>query len=1032
MSLIVGGSGVINVGEASTEVIVTVNGDTDIEPNETFRVIISGAVNATISDTVGRGTITNDDAPPPVATIVATDAAATESPLGTGTYTVSLDAVNGTGSAITVNYTVSGDATSGSDFIALTGSVDIVNGDQTAAITLTPINDAEVEDNETVVVTLANGTGYTVGAPPNNSGTVTITSDDDIISIGSGITLSEGNSGTTAFTFPVNRTGNTSGISTVNYVVAGIGSDPTDNLDFTGGTFPSNTVSFAADESSTTITINVSGDTEIESTETFSITLSNPSMGSTIGTAIAVGTITNDDACAAGNAAPILDTTRPTVFCDAFSESLDDFVANSAPMNSVIRWSLDAGNVQDASTHLASPVINSPGTYFGFFFDPVNSCASPVLEVVIGLNTTPSAGTTNNVNLPNDTADGNTIIDLDDQISGADSGNWQFISGPTGSSITIIPGNIVNFVSQPEGNYIFRYTTDGAQAPCSNQSSDLTVTVIDFAGPCNAGNEAPLLDSNQATNFCDEVDVDLDSYVTDMAPAGSVLTWSTNPNPLVISAHIDPEVFAPGTYFGFFYDAPNNCASPTLEITLVLNRTPTIDSTAGDTICDPGQVTLRATVSEGGTLNWYSQPSGGTILAIGPLFTTDVTETTSFFVEATANGCDSERVEVIATVNISPSAGSTENTLRCNVAANGNTILDLDDTLTGADPGDWTITAANDPSNGVVVIGAGNVVNFEGLESGAYIFTYTTNSALAPCVNESVEVTITVNDCDIDTDGDGLNDIEETTLGTDPNNPDTDGDGLTDGEEVLIVDDASTIAVPENATDPLDPCDPFLTPSCNPEPIDLLIEKIVDNDSPLLGDNIVFTITVTNLTLDRVLDIMVSDILAPGFLFVSDIPSSGTYDVETGIWTIDELMSEEVVTLEITVTVVDSGSLQNTATLTNSFPEDPILENNEATVTIQTITSDCTDPGTLCNIFSPNGDGINDFLILVDHEDFSNNRLQIFDRYGNDVFEMNGYNSTWGGTALSGGNLPRGTYFYILDLNGDGSEVTKGWIQIIR
>ncbi|WP_206512882.1 hypothetical protein, partial [Flagellimonas beolgyonensis] len=68
-------------------------------------------------------TITSDDvAPDPVATIAATDNAAAENPLDTGEYTVSLDAVNGTGSAITVNYTVGGTATSVSDFVALAGS----------------------------------------------------------------------------------------------------------------------------------------------------------------------------------------------------------------------------------------------------------------------------------------------------------------------------------------------------------------------------------------------------------------------------------------------------------------------------------------------------------------------------------------------------------------------------------------------------------------------------------------------------------------------------------------------------------------------------------------------------------------------------------------------------------------------------------------------------------------------------------------------------------------------------------------------
>ncbi len=40
------------------------------------------------------------------------------------------------------------------------------------------------------------------------------------------------------------------------------------------------------------------------------------------------------------------------------------------------------------------------------------------------------------------------------------------------------------------------------------------------------------------------------------------------------------------------------------------------------------------------------------------------------------------------------------------------------------------------------------------------------------------------------------------------------------------------------------------------------------------------------------------------------------------------------------------------------------------------------------------------------------------------------YDNTWDGTR-NNTELPKGTYFYILDL-GDGSEVRKGWIQIIR
>ena len=588
-------------------------------------------------------------------------------------------------------------------------------------------------------------------------------------------------------------------------------------------------------------------------------------------------------------------------------------------------------------------------------------------------------------------------------------------------------------MGQPDGNYTFRYTTNSAIAPCTNQIEDLTITVSECILPCNAGNIAPTLDTSLPIDFCDSIDVDLDDYVTDTAPAGTTLTWSTNADPLQESAHINSVVFAPGTYFGFFFDEVNTCASPTLEITFTINITPNIDSTVGGVRCEAGIVTLMATSNQAGaTLNWYNVPTGGAILGTGNTFITpSLTMTTSFFVEATSNGCTSPRTEVIATVNNQPSAGVPTNTVACNMPANmGMTVIDLDTTLNGQDVGVWIFTSG--PTGGSPVIDADNNVDFTGLPIGDYTFTYTTNSAASPCTNESVDVIITVIQCDLDTDNDGLSDDEEVALGTDPNNPDTDGDGLTDGEEVLVVDDPSTTAIPEDVTDPLDPCDPFLTLDCNPMPIDLQIEKSVDNENPIVGEEVTFTITVTNLTMDRVIDITISDILNEDeFNFVSSSDLIN-YNETTGVWAIAELAGEEVATLDITVTIMGSGTLTNTVTLLDSLPEDDMPDNNtaEASVTVQEGVGPCGDCGTICNIFSPNGDGINDFLILNCANTFPSNSLLIFDRYGNSVFEAAPYDDSWDGT-FNNGDVPRGTYFYILDL-GDGSEVIKGWIQIIR
>ena len=935
---------------------------------------------------------------------------------------------------VTVTDAGTGDATTGVDYAFTSPQVinipaavyDGTLGTSIAIPTLSITGDTDVEANETIDLTLGGETGdATLGG--QTATTYTINNDDvAAVTIANASGAEDGGDITVTATLD----NAVAGGFTVQVSSADGSATLADN-DYTGIL---QTLTFAGTAGEIeNFVITPTADAVIELDETLAISMSN--LGATTLTIDisdgATVTINNDDTCAAGNAEPVLDGSVLTTFCDAFSQDLDVYTMSIPPAGSDLRWNVSA-DISNSGTYLPTSTVSSAGTYFGFFYDALNDCASPTFSVTLTQNTTPSPGTTTNIATCDNSGEGDSVVDLDDQLAGADVGNWSLTGSPGGASITINASNIVNFNGQPLGDYTFTYTTSGATAPCVDQTVDLTVTVIDCAIPCDAGTIAPSLDVSQPTEFCDVVAADLNTYVTNAAPAGSVLTWSTNPDPLEIIAHRSNIVSAPGSYFGFFFDEINNCASPVLTVSLIRNITPVVDSTAGDTRCGDGTLTLTASVSDGSLLSWYASASGGAVLGTGPSFETpSISATTSFFVETTANGCPSPRVEVVATVNQIPSPGTPSNTLACNAAGNGGpTVIDLDDTLTGEDSGTWAVIT--DPSSGALSIGTDNNVDFESLPFGNYVFEYTTNGAGAPCVNSSVQVTVSVSNCIVDSDNDGLTDGEENDLGTNPNNPDTDGDGLTDGEEVLVVDDPSTTAVPENATDPLDSCDPFLTPACNPEAIDLAITKEVDNDTPLLQSNITFTITLENTTMDRVLDILVNDLIGDGFEYVSHTASKGLYDQVSGMWSIAELIPEESVTLEITVTVTISGQLQNTATIASSFPTDAVESNNTATVSVQVNQSPCQDPGTLCNIFSPNGDGINDTLVFIDpNNEYPNNMLEVFDRYGNSVFEMQSYDSSWDGTGSSG-DLPKGTYFYILDLAGDGTEIVKGWIQIIR
>ena len=105
----------------------------------------------------------------------------------------------------------------------------------------------------------------------------------------------EGNSGNVTYTYNVTRFGDLSSPGTVQWNVAGVGTNPANMSDFTGATFPSGTVTFAALESTKAITVSVRSDTDFEQDEAFAVTLSNPSSLASISVASATSIIVNDD-----------------------------------------------------------------------------------------------------------------------------------------------------------------------------------------------------------------------------------------------------------------------------------------------------------------------------------------------------------------------------------------------------------------------------------------------------------------------------------------------------------------------------------------------------------------------------------------------------------------------------------------------------------------------------------------------------------------------------------------------------------------
>jgi len=213
---------------------------------------------------------------------------------------------------------------------------------------------------------------------------------------------------------------------------------------------------------------------------------------------------------------------------------------------------------------------------------------------------------------------------------------------------------------------------------------------------------------------------------------------------------------------------------------------------------------------------------------------------------------------------------------------------------------------------------------------------------------------------------------------------------------------------------------------------DLTITKTVDNPTPLIGDDVTFTITVNNVGTGNIYNLTVNESMPGGYWLKSVSPASGTFfDQQSGIWTIPLLNAGQSVVLEITVTVLPTGDYTNTVTIVTSDPEDSDVGNNGATAS--------TTP--LClivyNEFSPNNDGNNETFRIDCIENYPDNKFEVYNRYGALVYSKKGYTNDWDGTANVSGainkedKLPTGTYYYTLDLGVD-NIVKSGWLSIIR
>jgi uncharacterized repeat protein (TIGR01451 family)/CSLREA domain-containing protein len=268
----------------SQPLAVQVIGDVLDEANETFTVTLTNPANATLGTATGTGTIVDDDG---AATLTISDVSLAEGNAGTTNFIFNVTLAPSSGQIVTVDYaTAPIDATSGVDFQPTSGTLTFNPGVTSQQIVVAVNGDALDEINERFNVNLTNNTNATVA---DGTGLGTILDDDASGLVISDVTLAEGNAGSTNFNFTVTLTPGSAQTVTVDYATAN--GTATAGSDYTA---TSGTLTFNPGVTSQQITVQVAGDTTVESNETFTVVLSNAPLA-TINDNSGTGTITNDD-----------------------------------------------------------------------------------------------------------------------------------------------------------------------------------------------------------------------------------------------------------------------------------------------------------------------------------------------------------------------------------------------------------------------------------------------------------------------------------------------------------------------------------------------------------------------------------------------------------------------------------------------------------------------------------------------------------------------------------------------------------------
>jgi gliding motility-associated-like protein len=674
--------------------------------------------------------------------------------------------------------------------------------------------------------------------------------------------------------------------------------------------------------------------------------------------------------------------------------------------------------------------------------DPFNLCdtATVFLEVT-NFNEDPIA-VQDNV-----TGDEDTVISGDASNNDSDpDGNpltYTVTSGPSNGSVNMLPDGTFSYT--PDQNFngvdtIYYQVCDNLFG-CANSLIVITVNPV---------NDAPVaVDDTFAGEEDDVIQGDLSSNDSDVD--GDVLTYNELDSPTNGTVTIDadgsftytpdPNYYGDDTFTYIVCDPSNACDTATVIITIdpIPDSPIAVDdnySTEFNTTLD-GDVSDNDSDPEGNGLDYTvdNGPDNGT-LTLNPdgtfTYTPDngFTGTDSFtYIACSGALCDTATVTItVLDLNHPPVGGNDTYT----VAEDATLINNVSNNDSDIDGDDLSYTLFDDVNNGTLTLNPDGsfVYNPDANYFGNDSFTYVVCDDGIPPLCDTVVVLITitpVNDAPIAEDDTYTTNEDTQLLGNVLTNDQVDIEG--DNVTVTLVPGSG----PSNGTLQLNPDGTFTyIPNADFFGTDTFSYTLCDDN----GDCTTATVIINVIPVD--------DPLAENDEFTTneDTPLSG--DVSAN----DTGTNGYVY---VVTNGTDNGTLVLNPDGTFTYTPNPdyngfdtftyiacINNTNCVTATVQIIVVPIDDAEVkIPNGFSPDGDNVNDTFVVENIDQYPNNNVTIFNRWGNIVFEKDGYTNSaaWDGTTESGGvtigsKVPEGTYFYVIDLGDEVTPATSGFVVV--